>query len=316
MDGALFRQLIINNIFTSIGHSFRAHNTISLKTKDTAFSVKKTLNIRGNLTDLQIPAIMGILNITPDSFFSGSRKETEKDILDLAEKMLKEGAGILDIGGYSSRPGAEDISPEEEWQRAGKAIKLIVKHHPGAVISIDTFRADVARKAVNEGASIVNDISGGELDEKMFETVAALKVPYILMHMRGNPGNMKTLNQYENLLHDIFDYFALKLNKLRDLGVNDIIIDPGFGFAKNIQQNYELLRNMNYFRALGVPVLAGLSRKSFIYKKLHINPEDALNGTSVLNTICLMQGASILRVHDVKEAAEAIKLYKLTFSEN
>ena len=266
--------------------------------------------------DLQIPRIMGILNITPDSFFSGSRKETEKDILEMAAKMLEQGADMLDIGGYSSRPDAENIQPEEEWRRVEKAIKLIIKHYPEAVISIDTFRAEVARKAVNEGAAIINDISGGELDPQMFETVAGLKVPYILMHMRGTPANMKTLNQYDHILHDIFDYFALKLNQLRDLGVNDIVADPGFGFAKNIQQNYELLQNMNYFRALGVPVLAGLSRKSLIYKKLHIKPEEALNGSTVLNTISLMKGASLLRVHDVKEAAEAIKLYKLTFSEN
>ena len=295
---------------------YQTLNIFDLKTKDTGFSVKKTLNIRGNLLDLQIPRIMGILNITPDSFYSQSRLQTEKEILDLAGKMLEEGADILDIGGYSSRPDAGDISPAEEWQRVEKALKLLVKHYPRAVFSIDTFRAEVARKAVLEGAGIINDISGGELDEAMFGTVAQLQVPYIMMHMRGTPQNMKTLNQYENLLHEIFDYFALKLNKLRDLGVNDIVVDPGFGFAKNISQNYELLRNMNYFRALGVPVLAGLSRKSLIYKKLHITPEEALNGTTVLNTISLMQGASILRVHDVKEAAEVIKLYKLTFLEN
>ena len=266
--------------------------------------------------DLRNPRIMGILNVTPDSFYTGSRKQDEGAILHEAEKMLQEGADFLDIGGYSSRPDAENISPQEEWNRVKRAIAPIIKHFPEAVISVDTFRADVARKAVSEGAAIINDISGGELDENMFETVASLQVPYILMHMRGTPQNMKSLNQYENLLHEIYDYFALKLNKLRDLGVNDIVIDPGFGFAKNIGQNYELLRNMNYFRALGVPLLAGLSRKSLIYKKLHISPEEALNGTTVLNTISLVQGASILRVHDVKEAAEVVKLYKLTFLKN
>ena len=257
---------------------------------------------------------MGTLNITPDSFYQGSRKEQEGSILKEAEKMLSQGADILDIGGYSSRPDAADVDAEEEWQRVGKAIKLILQHFPEAAISIDTFRAKIARQAVNEGACIINDISGGELDKEMFATVAALQVPYILMHMRGNPQTMKAENQYTHLLHEIFDYFAQKVNKLRILGVNDIVVDPGFGFAKNIPQNYELLGNMSYFRVFGLPLLAGISRKSLIYKKLHVSPAEALNGTSVLNTICLMQGASLLRVHDVKEAVETIKLYKLTFS--
>lgn len=285
-----------------------------MKTKDTGFSVKKTLNLRGNLLELEEPRVMGILNITPDSFYQGSRKEQEGSILEEAEKMLSAGADILDIGGYSSRPDAAGVDAEEEWKRAGKAIKLIIHHFPEAALSIDTFRAKIARQAINEGAAIINDISGGELDKAMFETVAELQVPYILMHMRGTPQNMKALNTYTNLLNEIFDYFAQKVNKLRNIGVNDIVIDPGFGFAKNIQQNYELLGNMDYFRAFGLPLLAGISRKSLIYKKLHISPAEALNGTSVLNTICLMQGASLLRVHDVKEAVETIKLYKLTFS--
>lgn len=285
-----------------------------MKSKDTGFSVKKTLNLRGNLLDLAHPRVMGILNITPDSFYEGSRRQGARELLQQAEKMLHEGADILDVGGYSSRPGARDISEEEEWQRVGLATQLLVRHFPEASLSIDTFRAEVARKAVLEGAAMINDISGGELDTAMFETVAQLQVPYILMHMRGTPQNMKELNQYNHLLHDIFDYFASKLNKLRLLGVNDIVLDPGFGFAKNIAQNYELLQNMGYFSALGVPVLAGLSRKSLIYKKLNIKATAALNGTTVLNTISLIQGASILRVHDVKEAAEAVKLYNLTFS--
>lgn len=285
-----------------------------MKTKDTGFSVKKTLKLHGNLLDLTQPRVMGILNVTPDSFYEGSRQHGEKELLLQAEKMLAEGADILDIGGYSSRPGATDISEEEEWQRVGMAVKLLVKHFPEAPLSVDTFRADVARKAVLEGAALINDISGGELDPAMFDTIARLQVPYILMHMRGTPQNMKELNHYDNLLHEIFDYFAAKLNKLRALGVHDIVIDPGFGFAKNIAQNYELLQNIGYFSALGVPVLVGLSRKSLIYKKLNISPAEALNGTTVLNTIGLMQGASILRVHDVKEAVEAVKLFKLTFS--
>lgn len=285
-----------------------------MKPKDTGFPVKKTLNLGGNLLDLAHPRVMGILNITPDSFYEGSRRQGAQELLQQAEKMLQQGADILDIGGYSSRPGATDISEEEEWQRVGMAVKLLTTHFPEAPLSIDTFRAEVARKSVLEGAAMINDISGGELDAAMFETIARLQVPYILMHMRGTPQNMKDLNQYTHLLHDIFDYFASKLNKLRHLGVNDIVVDPGFGFAKNIAQNYELLQNMGYFSALGVPVLAGLSRKSLIYKKLGIRPEEALNGTTVLNTISLMQGASILRVHDVKEAAEAVKLYNLTFS--
>ncbi len=287
-----------------------------MKTKDTGFSVKKTLRIGGNLLDLSLPRVMGILNITPDSFYEGSRSGQEKEILDKAGKMLEDGATILDIGGYSSRPGATDISTEEEWLRVEKAIRLILKHFPDAILSADTFRAEVARRAIGEGASIINDISGGELDPAMFATVAELQVPYILMHMRGTPQTMKDLNQYQHLVHDIFDYFAKKLNKLRCLGVNDIVIDPGFGFAKNIDQNYEILRELNYFSALGVPLLAGLSRKSLIYKKLHTNPSEALNGTTVLNTISLIHGASLLRVHDVKEAVEAVKLFKLTFTNN
>lgn len=282
-----------------------------MNAKDTGFSVKKTLSLRGNLLHLDQPRIMGIINITPDSFFEGSRRQQEHNILEQAEKMLQDGADILDIGGYSSRPDAEQVSEAEEWRRLSSAIKVIVKQFPEAALSVDTFRSQVARSAVEEGACIVNDISGGELDAAMFETVADLQVPYIMMHMRGTPQTMKGLNQYDHLLHEIYDYFAAKLNKLRVLGVNDIVADPGFGFAKNISQNYELLRNMQYFRALGVPLLVGISRKSLIYKTLKTSPAEALNGTTVLNTISLMQGASILRVHDVKEAAEAVKLFKL-----
>ncbi|WP_017732032.1 dihydropteroate synthase [Nafulsella turpanensis] len=285
-----------------------------MKAKDTGFSIKKTLNLAGNLLDLSQPRVMGILNITPDSFYENSRKQSEKSILLQTEKMLQEGADIIDIGAYSSRPGAADISAEEEWSRLQPAIRSILQYFPETYLSVDTFRAGVAEKAVAEGACMVNDISGGELDPAMFKTIARLQVPYILMHMRGAPQNMKELNGYDDLLHEIYDYFALKLNKLSALGVNDIVIDPGFGFAKNIAQNYELLQNMGYFSALEVPVLVGISRKSMIYKKLNISPAEALNGTTVLHTISLMQGASLLRVHDVKEAVEAVKLFKLTFS--
>lgn len=285
-----------------------------MKAKDTGFSVKKTLKLLGKVLDLEQPRVMGILNVTPDSFYAASRRQGEQELLRAAEKMLNEGADMLDVGGYSSRPDAAEVPEEEEWQRVEMAVKLLVKHFPEAPLSIDTFRAEVARRAVQEGAALINDISGGELDAAMFHTVAQLQVPYILMHMRGTPQNMKELNRYDNMVQEIFDYFAAKLNKLRLLGVNDIVIDPGFGFSKNIAQNYELLQNMGYFSALGIPTLIGISRKSLIYKKLNISPAESLNGTTVLNTISLMQGASILRVHDVKEAIEAVKLYKLTFS--
>lgn len=251
---------------------------------------------------------MGILNITPDSFFKGSRFTTESEILTQTEKMLSEGATFIDVGGYSSRPGAEDISVEEERSRALKAINAILTEFPKTIISIDTFRSEVAKQAVLEGASIINDISAGELDPKMLETVAALKVPYIAMHMRGTPQTMKELTSYTNLVKDVVDYFIEKINHLKALGINDIIIDPGFGFAKTIDQNFELLAHLDHLKNLDRPILAGLSRKSMIWKTLSITADETLNGTTALNMTALLKGVSILRVHDVKEAVEAIKL--------
>ncbi|TKB96297.1 dihydropteroate synthase [Pedobacter cryophilus] len=279
--------------------------------KDTFFQVKKTLNVGGKIIDLTQPKVMGILNITPDSFFSGSRLQSEKEILLQAEKMLIESADFLDLGAYSSRVGATDISPEEEEKRLIPAIKIIVKNFPEALLSVDTFRATIAEKAIENGAHIINDISGGNLDEHMFKTVGKLKVPYVLMHMKGNPQTMKDLNHYENMMQEISFYFSEKIAQLKEAGVKDIILDPGFGFAKNVEQNFKLLQHLEDFRILGYPVLAGLSRKSMIWRSLNISPQQALNGTSVLNTIALQHGASILRVHDVKEAMECIKLTTL-----
>ena len=281
-----------------------------MKAKDKLFQVKTTLNLRGNLVSLETPKVMGILNVTPDSFFEGSRIGTENLILQRAENMLADGAFILDIGGYSTRPGAGNISTEEEIERIIPAIEAILKNFPRTNISIDTFRANVAKAAVEAGASIVNDVSGGNLDDQMFQTVADLSVPYILMHMRGTPETMNGLTNYEHLLNDIALDLSRKCDALQNLGVKDIIIDPGFGFAKSIEQNYEILRNLGFFKRLKHPLIAGLSRKSMIYKTLDSSPEKALNGTTALNMAALINGASILRVHDVKEANETIRLYK------
>lgn len=279
--------------------------------KDTFFQVKKTLNLGGKIIDLSQPKVMGIINITPDSFFIGSRMQSEKDILQQAEKMLSEGADFLDLGAYSSRPDATDISLEEEEIRLIPAIKSIRANFPDALLSVDTFRAAIAEKAIENGAHIINDISGGSLDEKMFETVGKLQVPYILMHMKGTPQTMKNLNQYDDIVQEISFYFSQKINQLKAFGVKDIVLDLGFGFAKNIEQNYFLLNHLAEFRMFGFPVLAGLSRKSMIWKSLNISAEEALNGTSVLNIIALQNGACILRVHDVKEAKECIKILEL-----
>jgi len=283
-----------------------------LEAKDTVFKSKKTLNLKGKILDLHTPAVMSIINLTPDSFYPQSRASRDKDILQLAEKALAEGADILDVGGYSSRPGAEDIPESEELNRVVHGISLITKEFPKAFISVDTFRSSVAKSAVEEGACIVNDISGGELDNYMFETVAALKVPYILMHMRGSPQTMKKLNQYDDLMLDILDFLQIKVNKLKELGVADIVLDPGIGFSKSIDQNYEILKKLKYFAILNMPFLIGISRKSLIFKRLEIDVQDALNGSTVLNTMCLLNGASFIRVHDTKEAVEAVKLFKLT----
>ena len=267
-----------------------------------------SINIQGTIIDFDQPKVMGILNVTPDSFFSGSRVQEIDLLQERASQMLHEGATFLDIGGYSSRPGATDIPVEEELNRVLEPIRLIANTFPDAVISIDTFRAEVARQAVGAGAHMVNDISGGQLDDQMYATVGELKVPYIGMHMKGTPQTMKQLAQYDDLLKEVMSFFSRMQEKLHDYGVQDIIFDPGFGFAKNIDQNFQLLRSLSYFQNLEKPLLVGLSRKSMIHKTLKISAEESLNGTTVLNTIALMSGASILRVHDVREAKEAIHL--------
>ena len=266
------------------------------------------INCKGRLIDLSVPKIMGILNITLDSFYDGGRRTSLEEHLAQAERMLLEGADFIDIGSYSSRPGAKDISEEEELQRILPVVEALVDKFPDILISIDTFRSEVARQSVEAGAAIINDISAGNLDDKMMETVAQLQVPYIMMHMRGNPRTMKDLNQYEDLTQDVLQYFSEKIDLARQLGINDLIIDPGFGFSKNVIQNFELLSHLELFGNLNLPILSGLSRKSLIYKTFNTTPQEALNGTTVLNTVSLMKGAHILRVHDVKEAVECVKL--------
>jgi dihydropteroate synthase len=276
--------------------------------QNTGFSTNKTLNINGRLINLDTPKIMGIINVTPDSFYSESRMNTETQVLHQAEKMLAEGADIIDVGGYSSRPGAAAVSAKEEEDRVLHAIRTLVKHFPAVAISVDSFRSSVARAAVGEGAGMINDISGGGLDPGMFKTVADLKVPYILMHMRGDPQTMAGLAQYEDLLPDMIRYFHEKISALAALGVKDILIDPGFGFAKTREQNFQLLNRLADLQITGRPIIAGISRKSMVWKTLGIRPEDALNGTSALHTVALLNGASMLRVHDVKECAEVVRL--------
>lgn len=269
-----------------------------------------TINVNGTLMDLSTPRVMGIVNVTPDSFFAGSRTQTEADIARRVEQLLTEGADILDLGGYSSRSGAADVSPAEECERLRLGLSVIRRVCPDAVVSVDTFRADVARMCVEEyGTAIINDISGGELDAEMFPTVARLGVPYILMHMQGTPQTMQDKPRYDNLLRDVFLYFARKVQQLRDLGQKDIILDPGFGFGKTLEDNYTLLAHLEEFASVfQLPVLVGVSRKSMITKLLGITPAEALNGTTVLNTLCLTKGAAILRVHDVRPAVEAVRL--------
>jgi len=251
---------------------------------------------------------MGIINVTPDSFYDGGQTVTKRNILLQAEEMLNDGATFLDIGGYSSRPGAEHISETQEIERVSEAISAILEAFPQAIVSIDTFRSSVAKAAVDHGASIINDISGGELDDKMLITVAKLQVPYILMHMKGTPQNMVQQAMYKNVTKEVLFYFSEKIAKARSLGINDVIADPGFGFAKNRKQNFELLSNLDQFTTLDVPYLVGISRKSMIYRTLQTAPENALNGTTALHSISLLKGASVLRVHDVKEAMECITL--------
>lgn len=274
--------------------------------KNTVFQQKLTLNVRGTLLDLSKPKIMGIINLTPDSFYDGGKNNNLENALKKTEELLSEGADLLDLGAYSSRPGAEHISEETEYERLIPVVKAIAKEFPQALLSIDTFRSGIAKAAVNEGAHLINDISAGEMDENMFQTIADLRVPYILMHMRGTPKTMSTLTDYSDLLAELSQYFTKKIIQLHDLGVNDLIIDPGFGFAKNIDQNYELLAKLDRLKILGYPILVALSRKSMIYKLLDSDAEHALNGTTAANTIALMNGANILRVHDVSEAKETL----------
>lgn len=272
-------------------------------------TILKSLNVNGRLLDLSTPQVMGILNVTPDSFYAGSRSRTEAEIAARACQILDEGASIIDIGAYSSRPNAEHISPEEEMQRLRTGLEILNRNHPDAIISVDTFRVEVARQCVEEyGAAIINDISAGEMDEQMFPTVARLNVPYIMMHMQGTPQNMQKEPHYENLLKEVFMYFARKVRQLRDLGMKDIILDPGFGFGKTLEHNYELMAHLEGFGIFELPLLVGVSRKSMIYRLFGATPQEALNGTTVLDTVALMKGADILRVHDVREAVEAVRL--------
>jgi len=270
--------------------------------------MKQFINCKGKLIDLSRPKIMGILNVTPDSFYDGGQYTSEKDILLKVEKMLKDGATFIDVGAYSSRPNAKDVSVEQELYRSLKAINSITKKFPETLISVDTFRSKVAQEAVAAGACMINDISGGSLDNNMFQTVASLQVPYILMHMQGTPQDMQNNPYYEDIIFEIRTYFSEKIKQLRQLGLNDIILDVGFGFGKTIEHNYELLKNLDLFNIFDMPLLAGLSRKSMLYKVLDTDAKKALNATSVANTIALQNGASILRVHDVKEAYETIQI--------
>ncbi len=267
-----------------------------------------TINCKGKLVDLSSPKVMGILNITPDSFYDGGKYKNASDILSQTEKMLTEGATFIDVGAYSSRPGARHISEAEELQRIVPVINLLVKEFPKIVISVDTFRSKIATETIYAGASIVNDISGGNMDVKMFETVANLQVPYILMHMLGTPQNMQKNPVYNDVTKDIISFFATQIHKLHQLKLNDVIIDVGFGFGKTIPHNFEILKNLSLFKSLDAPILAGISRKSMLYKTLDISAQEALNATTSANTIALLNGANILRVHDVKEAIEAVKI--------
>lgn len=273
--------------------------------------MEKTLNLKGRLVSLERPLVMGILNVTPDSFYADSRKEGEAAIDARIQQILAEGGDLIDLGGYSSRPDAAEVTPEEEMHRLEVALRILNQHYPDVSVSVDTFRADIARRCVEEfGVAIINDISGGELDPTMFNTVADLRVPYILMHMRGTPKTMQQLCNYTDLTEEIMRYFARKLEQLRLLGVNDIILDPGFGFSKTLEQNYTLMAHLDEFHAFDLPLLVGISRKSMIYRLLGGTPTDSLNGTTVLNTFALLHGAHILRVHDVKAAVEACRIVR------
>ena len=268
-----------------------------------------TINCKGQLIDLASPKVMGILNVTPNSFFDGGKYKTESVILSQVGKMLTDGATFIDVGAYSSKPSAEFVSEKEELNRIVPVVNLILEKFPDCLISIDTFRSEVAKVCLENGAAIINDISAGNLDDKMLETIAKYNVPYIMMHMRGTPQTMQTMANYDNIVKEMLFYFSQRIAEARSLGINDLIIDPGFGFAKTLEQNYEVLQKLELFEMLELPLLAGFSRKSMIYKTLNSNAQEALNGTSVLNTIALTKGAKILRVHDVKEAMECVTLF-------
>lgn len=272
-------------------------------------AINKYINVNGKLLDLSSPKVMGILNLTPDSFYAESRKQTEQDIRIRTRQIIEEEGSIIDVGAYSSRSKAEHITPDEEMRRLRNGLQIINSEYPDAIISVDTFRADVARMCVEEyGVAIINDIAAGEMDENMFQMIARLKVPYIMMHMQGTPQNMQQNPHYENVVKEVMLYFATKIQQLRDLGAKDLIIDPGFGFGKTLEHNYELLEKLESFQLFDLPLLVGVSRKSMIYKLLGGTSEDALNGTSIINTISLLKGANILRVHDVKAASEAVQI--------
>jgi dihydropteroate synthase len=272
-----------------------------------------TINCKGQLIDLSTPKIMGILNVTPNSFYDGGKFTLSENGLSQVGKMLEEGATFIDIGAYSSKPNAEFVSEEEERSRILPVVKSILKQFPDALLSIDTFRSEIAAVCIENGAAIINDISAGNLDEKMMDVVAKYNVPYIMMHLRGTPQTMQSQTNYENIIKEMLFYFSEKVNKARSLGINDLIIDPGFGFAKTLEQNYEVLQNLELFQMLDLPLLAGISRKSMVYKPLGLTANEALNGTTVLNTIALSKGANILRVHDVKEALECVKLFERSY---
>jgi dihydropteroate synthase len=315
----LFASLAQNVVFLFIDVILQAENIFGYKSFTVEYlakimleseflPVKKSINCGGRLVSLNEPKIMGILNLTPDSFYDGGKLSDENSLLQQAETMLKQGATFLDIGGYSTRPGADVVSAGEEKKRVIPAIEILSKTFPEAFLSIDTYRAEVAKEAILAGAHIINDVSAGDDDAEMFATVAQLQVPYIIMHKKGSPKDMQLDPQYEDVTKDVIQYLSFRLEKLNLLGVHDVIVDPGFGFGKNLEHNFQLLKNLKLLRMLGVPVLAGVSRKSMINKILKTKPENALNGTTVVNTLALLQGAGILRVHDVKQAREAVKI--------
>jgi len=278
--------------------------------QDTFFLKKNTINCKGKLLNLDELHVMGILNLTPDSFFDGGSNSNEEIIVEKVKKMLDDGATFIDVGGYSSRPGAEHVSEADELQRVIPVVQLLLSEFPEILISVDTFRSQVAELSIKAGAAMINDISAGNMDENMFNTMKDLQVPYIMMHMQGTPQNMQQNPTYKNITNEVMQYFAEKINRLNQLGVNDVIIDPGFGFGKTVEHNYELLQHLDEFAITELPLLVGFSRKSMINKVLNTSPDDALNGTTILNTLALSKGANILRVHDVKEAKEAVELYK------